>query len=88
MTVVEYKKIWKTIIAIEQGPLTTDRLLTAVKTQVKNAGTDAMAQGLVITMSFPKTGTLERDSVSFLICIAEFIDFEHTKRGEDVMSNF
>ena len=88
MTVAQYKQIWRTIITIEQGPLTTERLVAAVKTQVKNGGTDALAQGLVLTVSFPIPETLERDSVSFLICIAEFIDFEHTRRGEDVMSSF
>jgi hypothetical protein len=83
MTPREFKKMWKTISAIEAGPLTTEGMLSAATHVSNNQPTDVTAQGLVLTMSFPTT-TPERDSVSFLVLCAEFLDFEHTKLGTDI----
>ena len=85
ITVSEYKRIWKTIQTVEGGQLTTDRMEAAVLE--KNDCEDVVAEGMVITMSFPLSGSDERESVSFLTCIAECIDFEHTKQGKDVTSS-
>ena len=46
-----------------------------------------MTVGLVVTMSFPLTSQT-RDRVRFLSCTTEFIDFEQTKEGEDVIGRF
>jgi len=83
MTPREFKKMWKTISVIEAGPLTTEGMLAAATHVSNNQPTDVTAQGLVLTMSFPTT-TPERDSVSFLVLCAEFLDFEHTKLGTDI----
>jgi len=80
MTPREFRNMWKTIITIEAGPLTTERLLAAGRHISKNQPTDVLAQGLVLTMSFPTT-TPAHDSISFLMLCAEFIDFEHTQLG-------
>jgi hypothetical protein len=83
MTPREFKKMWKTISVIEAGSLTTEGMLAAATHVSNNQPTDVTAQGLVLTMSFPTT-TPERDSVSFLVLCAEFLDFEHTKLGTDI----
>jgi len=80
MTPRQFRNMWKTIVKIEAGPLTTQRLLTAGRHISKNQATDVLAQVLVLTMSFPTT-TPARNSTSFLILCAEFIDFEHTQLG-------
>jgi hypothetical protein len=58
-------------------------MLAAVTHVSNNQPTDVTAQGLVLTMSFPTT-TPARDSISFLVFCAEFLDFEHTKLGTDI----
>jgi len=80
MTVPQYKELWMTMRVLERGILTTDLLETAVLT--KNAAGDVAAVGLVVTMTFPLSPQT-RDRVSFLSCTAEFIQFDHTKQGED-----
>ena len=70
---------------MERGPLTTDLMETSVLT--KNHGGDIVTVGLVVTKRFPLSPQT-RDRVNLLVCTAEFIDFEHTNQGEDVINIF
>jgi len=83
LTVPEYKRLWKTIQTVPGGELTTDRMEAAALE--KNDCADVVAEGMVLTMSFPLAGSPhERESISVLTLALECIDFEHTKEGKDV----
>jgi len=79
-------RMWRVINTTTLGAIISDNVAASMGS--KNAPVDVFALGFVVTLPFPAAGG--DSSVSFLVCIAEFIDLRHTDKGElkNVVTSF
>ena len=78
--------MWRVINTNEVGGITSDNL--GVSMGSKNRDADVFALGFVVTLTFLKSDG--EGSVSFLVCIVEFIHVCHTDKGtlKTVLTSF
>ena len=79
LSVQQLHQMWRFINTTALGAITADNL--AASMGMKNAAVDVFALGFVVTLPFPVADD-DDSSVSFLVCIAEFIHVRHTDKGE------
>ena len=68
--------MWRVINTTELGGITSDNLVVSMGS--KNATVDVFALGFVVSLSFPKND--DDGSLSFLVCISEFVHVCHTDK--------
>ena len=87
LSVHQLHQMWRFINTTALGVITADNL--AASMGKKNAAVDVFALGFVVTLPFP-VGDDDDSSVSFLVCIAEFIHVRHTDKGDlkNVVTSF
>jgi len=74
----QLRRMWRFINTTALGAITAVNLAESMG--MKNTAVDVFALGFVLTLSFPMTDG--DSSVSFLVCIVEFIHVRHTDKGE------
>ena len=83
MKVHELKRIWKVLKVVDTQAITSGGIQAVMVS--KNGAADVFTVGFVVTRSFAKVSGGERGSVPFLVCTAEFIHMDHTKRSERIV---
>jgi hypothetical protein len=79
LSIPQLIRMWRFINTTDLGSISSINL--AVSMGSKNGAVDVFALGFVVTLPFHEIGVGD-SSVSFIVCIAEFIHIRHTNRGD------
>jgi hypothetical protein len=79
LSIPQLIRMWRFINTTDLGSISSSNLAASMGS--KNGAVDVFALGFVVTLPFHEIDVGD-SSVSFIVCIAEFIDVRHTNRGD------
>jgi hypothetical protein len=79
LSIPQLIRMWRFINTTDLGSISSINLAASMGS--KNGAVDVFALGFVVTLPFHEIDVGD-SSVSFIVCIAEFIHIRHTNRGD------
>jgi len=79
LSIPQLIQMWRFINTTDVGKISSSNLAASMGS--KNGAVDVFALGFVVTLPFHESGVGD-SSMSFIVCIAEFIHIRHTNRGD------
>ena len=79
LSIPQLIEMWRFINTTDVGSISSNNLAASMGS--KNGAVDVFALGFVVTLPFHEIDAGD-SSVSFIVCIAEFIHIRHTNRGD------